>query len=73
MSAPPYLGNLGAALCEALAYLHSPASIDHEIAHLLQAQARGDRSAETAAQLADWRAVRAAQARLVGTPTEASA
>lgn len=69
---PPRLGNLGAALCEALAYLHSPASIDHEIAYLLQRRAQGDHSTETTVQLADWRAVREAQRRLVGELSEAS-
>ena len=63
---PPRLGNLGEALTEALAWLHSSATISHEIAFLTQQQALGDRSHETAAQLNDWRTVKAAQRRLLG-------
>ena len=51
---PPRLGNLGEALTEALAWLHSPATINHEIAFLTQQIALGDRSHESAVQLADW-------------------
>ena len=59
------LGRVGGALAESLAYLNSPAAIDGEIRRLERAQAAGDRSEATRAQLADWRGVRAAQARLV--------
>jgi len=62
---PPKLGNLGAALVESLAYLNSPARIDAEIAHHERAVAAGDSSEATRAQLADWRAVREAQRRLL--------
>ena len=62
---PPRLGNLGEALTEALAWLHSPATISHEIAFLTQQQALGDTSEATRAQLADWRAIREAQRRLL--------
>ncbi len=60
------LGRLGEALAESLAYLNSPARIDAEIARLEAAVAAGDASEGTRAQLADWKAVQAAQARLVG-------
>lgn len=56
--APPRFGNLGAALIEAYAWLHSPAQIDFEIAYLTQQIALGDTSEETRVQLADWRTIR---------------
>ena len=60
------LGRVGGELAESLAYLTSPARIDAEIAHHERAIAAGDTSAATAAQLADWKAVREAQRKLVG-------
>jgi len=62
----PDLGRVGGALAEALAWLNSPAAIAGEIAQLAAAQREGDRSEATGVQLADWRAVRRAQATLVG-------
>ncbi len=59
------LGRVGGQLAESLAYLNSPAAIEGEIRRLERAQAAGDRSEATRVQLADWRGVRAAQARLV--------
>lgn len=64
------LGRVGGQLAEQLAWLNSPATIAGELARLEAAQAAGDTSPETAAQIADWRAVRDAQARLVGTPND---
>ena len=65
MSATTSLGRVGGAVAESLAYLNSPAAIDGEIRRLERAQAGGDRTEATRALLADWRAVQAAQARLV--------
>ncbi len=65
MSATTSLGRVGGAVAESLAYLNSPAAIDGEIRRLERAQAGGDRTEATRVQLADWRAVKAAQARLV--------
>ncbi len=62
----PDLGRVGGEMAEALAWLNSPAMIAGEIARLEAALQAGDRSAATGVQLADWRAVRRAQARLVG-------
>ncbi len=59
------LGRVGGEIATSLAYLNSPARIDAEIAHHERAIAGGDSSEVTRAQLADWRGVRAAQARLV--------
>ena len=67
------LGRVGGAVAESLAYLNSPAAIDGEIRRLERAQAGGDRSEATGTQLDDWRAVRVAQARLVGESTEVRA
>ncbi len=61
----PDLGRVGGELAEALAWLNSPATIAGEIARLEAAQREGDRSEATGVQLADWRAVRRAQAKLV--------
>jgi hypothetical protein len=60
------LGRVHGDLADSLAYLTSPARIDAEIAYYERAIAAGDRSPETAALLADWRAVREAQRRLLG-------
>ncbi len=60
------LGRVGGELAEALAWLNSPATIAGEIARLETAQREGDRGEGTVVQLADWRAVRRAQAQLVG-------
>jgi hypothetical protein len=62
----PDLGRVGGEMAEALAWLHSPAMIAGEIARLETAQREGDRSEATGVQLADWRAVQRAQAKLVG-------
>ena len=59
------LGRVGGAVAESLAYLNSPAAIDGEIRRLECAQAGGDGTEATRALLADWRLVKAAQARLV--------
>lgn len=66
------LGRVSGALAEQLAYLNSPAKIAGEIRHHERAIADGDTSPETRALLADWRRVKAAQARLVaaGAPGE---
>jgi hypothetical protein len=69
---PPKLGSLGEALIEAYAWLHSPATIAHEIAHLVQLQAQGDRSEAIAVQLAEWRAIRDCQRRLLGEERESA-
>ena len=60
------LGRVGGAVAESLAYLNSPAAIDGEIRRLERARADGDSTEATGALLVDWRAVRAAQRRLVG-------
>jgi len=65
MSATSSLGRVGGVLAESLAWLNSPAAIAGEIGRLERAIAAGDRSEATRTQLADWRAVRAAQAWLV--------
>jgi hypothetical protein len=62
---PATLGRVGGQVAESLAWLNSPAAIDGELRRLERAQAGGDSSAATGALLADWRAVQAAQARLV--------
>ena len=62
----PDLGRVGGEVAEALAWLNSPALIAGEIASLETAIREGDRSEATGVQLADWRAVRRAQAKLVG-------
>jgi len=67
------LGKVGGALAEQLAYLSAPARIDGEILYHERAIAAGDRSEATRAQLADWRAVEAAQARLVGAVPQQAA
>ncbi len=59
------LGRVGGEVAEALAWLNSPATIAAEITQLETAQREGDRSEATGVQLADWRAVRRAQAKLV--------
>lgn len=69
----PNLGRVGGQLAEALAWLNSPAAVAGEIARLERAQADGDNSEATRALLADWRAVRAAQRRLVTTGGEGGA
>jgi hypothetical protein len=62
----PDLGRVGGEVAEALAWLNSPAMIAGEIAMLEAAQREGDRSEATGVQLADWRAVQRAQAKLIG-------
>ncbi len=62
----PDLGRVDGELVEALTWLHSSAAIAAEIAQLEAAQREGDRSEGTGVQLADWRAVQRAQAKLVG-------
>jgi hypothetical protein len=57
---------VGGAVAESLAYLNSPAAIDGEIRRLERPQAAGDTSEATRVLLAAWRAVRAAQRRLLG-------
>ncbi len=69
---PTSLGRVGGALAESLAWLNSPGAIAGEIRRLERAIAAGDRSEATRVQLADWRAVRVAQARVVSELTEAS-
>ena len=59
------LGRVGGALAESLAWLNSPAKIAAEIAHLEAAVRAGDTSEATRAQLADWRAIRDCQRRLL--------
>jgi putative ubiquitin-RnfH superfamily antitoxin RatB of RatAB toxin-antitoxin module len=65
MNGTTSLGRVGGAVAESLAYLNSPAAIDGEIRRLERAQAGGDRTEATRALLADWRAVREAQRRLL--------
>lgn len=65
---PPTTTNLGRVagqLAEAFGYLTSPAAIEGEIRHYEALVAAGDRSPATAQLLADWRAIRDAQARIV--------
>jgi len=63
--AGPDLGRVDHALCEALAWLNSPAAIAAEISALERAQAQGDTSEPTRVLLRDWRAIQKAQATLV--------
>jgi hypothetical protein len=69
MSAPN-LGRVSGQLADQLAYLNSPAAIAHEIAALEEAIKSGDSSEATATLLKDWRAVKRAQAQLVGKDAE---
>ncbi len=69
----PDLGRVSGTLCEALAWLNSPAAIAHEIAALERAQVAGDTSEATRVLLADWRAVQRAQATLVQSDDESEA
>lgn len=66
----PDLGRVGGEVAEALAWLHSPATIAGEIASLEAAIRDGDRSEATRAQLADWRTVRRVQGRVTGGPQQ---
>lgn len=59
------LGHVSGTLCEALAWLNSPAAIASEISALERAMAQGDISEATRALLRDWRAVQRAQVTLV--------
>ena len=59
------LGRVGGQLAESLAWLNSPARIAGEIAHLETAVRAGDTSEATKVQLADWRAIRDCQRRLL--------
>jgi len=61
----PDLGRVAGSLCEALAWLTSPAAIAGEIAALEKAQAQGDTSQATRVLLRDWQAVQRTQATLV--------
>ncbi len=69
----PDLGRVSGSLCEALAWLNSPAAIAGEIAALERAQAQGDTSEATRVLLRDWRAVRQVQATLVQLDAESEA
>jgi hypothetical protein len=69
----PDLGRVSGSLCEALAWLDSPAAIAGEIAALERAQAQGDTSEATRVLLRDWRAVRQVQATLVQLDAESEA
>ena len=68
-----HLGKVGGALAEQLAWLNAPAAIAGELARHERAIAAGDRSEGTRAQLADWRTIQAAQARLVGAVPQQTA
>lgn len=65
MRATNDLGRADNALCEALAWCHSPAFIAAEIVALERAQAQGDISEPTRVLLRDWRAIQRMQATLV--------
>ncbi len=67
------LGRVSGSLCEALAWLTSPAAIAGEISALEQAQATGDTTEATRVLLRDWRAVQRAQATLVQLEDESAA
>lgn len=67
------LGRVSGSLCEALAWLTSPAAIAGEISALEQAQSAGDTSEATRVLLRDWRAVQRAQATLVQLEDESAA
>jgi len=67
------LGRVSGQLCEALAWLNSPAAIEGEISTLEQAQATGDTTEATRVLLRDWRAVQRAQATLVQLGDESEA
>lgn len=67
------LGRVDTALCEALAWLTSPAAIAGEIAALERAQAGGDTSEATRVLLRDWKAIQRAQATLVQLGDESKA
>ena len=64
------LGRVDRTLAESLAWLNSPAAIAGEIARLEVLEWQGDRSDATRALLADWRAVRRAQERLMAGPKQ---
>lgn len=67
------LGRVSGSLCEALAWLTSPAAIAGEIVALERAQAAGDTSEATRVLLRDWKAIQRAQATLVQTDGESEA
>ncbi len=69
----PDLGRVSGSLCEALAWLTSPAAIAGEISALERAQAGGDASQATRVLLRDWQAVQRAQATLVQRGDERAA
>ena len=69
----PDLGRVSGSLCEALAWLNSPAAIAGEIGALERAQAQGDTSEATRVLLRDWKAVQRAQTRLVQLDEESEA
>lgn len=66
MSATTNLGRVGGELAEAFGYLTSPARVDAEIRIYAAAVAAGDTSPATTQLLADWRAIKDAQRRIVG-------
>lgn len=67
------LGRVGGQLAESLAWLNSPAAIAGELRRLEGLQGAGESTEVTRALLADWRAVRAAQAALVQRDDETDA
>lgn len=69
----PDLGRVSGSLCEALAWLNSPAAIAGEISALERAQASGDTTEPTRVLLRDWRSVRQVQATLVQLDAESEA
>ena len=73
MNRRPDYGRADTALCQALAWLTSPAAIAGEISALERARAGGDTSEATRALLRDWRAIQRAQATLVQIDPESEA
>jgi len=69
----PDLGRVSGSLCEALAWLNSPATIAGEISSLERAQASGDTTEPTRVLLRDWKAIQRAQATLVQPDDESEA
>lgn len=69
----PDLGHVAGTLCEALAWLNSPAAIAGEISALGRLQAQGDTSEATRVLLRDWRAIQRMQATLVQVDAESAA
>lgn len=67
---PRALGKIGGELAESFAWLNSPARIHNEITTHEAAIRQGDASAETAALLQDWCAIRRAQKQLLAEMEE---